>query len=88
MPTAAPTMPTSLIGASKQRLLPYFACSPCVQRNTPPKEAHILAEHDDIVVAAHHDIHRVADGLDHRLRGMIRLPPAGAGGADAAASAA
>jgi hypothetical protein len=37
MPTAAPTMPSSLIGASKQRLLPYFAWRPCVARKTPPK---------------------------------------------------
>ena len=38
MPIAAPTMPSSLIGASKQRLLPYFCCRPCVQRKTPPKK--------------------------------------------------
>ena len=37
MPIAVPTMPSSLIGASKQRLLPYFCCKPCVQRKTPPK---------------------------------------------------
>src|SRR3954463_4641083 len=37
MPTAAPTMPSSLIGVSKQRLLPNRCCSPAVQRNTPPK---------------------------------------------------
>ena len=38
MPTAAPTMPSSLIGVSKQRRVPYFACRPCVARNTPPKK--------------------------------------------------
>src|SRR3984957_17847815 len=37
MPIAAPTMPSSLIGVSKQRLAPYLRCSPLVQRNTPPK---------------------------------------------------
>src|SRR5215217_2078179 len=37
MPTAAPTMPSSLIGVSKQRLLPNRCCSPAVQRKTPPK---------------------------------------------------
>ena len=37
MPIAVPTMPDSLIGASKHRVLPYFACRPCVARNTPPK---------------------------------------------------
>jgi hypothetical protein len=37
MPTAAPTIPSSLIGVSKQRVLPYFACRPCVARKTPPK---------------------------------------------------
>src|SRR6478609_6683924 len=38
MPTAVPTMPSSLIGASKQRETPYFCWSPCVQRKTPPKK--------------------------------------------------
>jgi hypothetical protein len=37
MPTAAPTMPPSEIGASNTRDLPYFFCRPSVQRNTPPK---------------------------------------------------
>src|SRR5271168_3330303 len=37
MPIAAPTMPSSLIGVSKQRLAPYLRCNPSVQRNTPPK---------------------------------------------------
>jgi len=37
MPIAAPTMPASLIGASKQRVLPYFCWRPAVQRKTPPK---------------------------------------------------
>ena len=37
MPIAVPTMPDSLIGVSKQRVLPYFSCSPSVQRKTPPK---------------------------------------------------
>src|SRR5215207_1534619 len=37
MPMAAPMMPSSLIGVSKQRLLPNRCCSPCVQRKTPPK---------------------------------------------------
>ena len=37
MPIAVPTMPSSLIGASKQRLVPYFCWSPAVQRKTPPK---------------------------------------------------
>src|ERR1700691_1948874 len=37
MPIAAPTMPSSLIGVSKHRLVPYLRCSPLVQRNTPPK---------------------------------------------------
>ena len=37
MPIAVPTMPSSLIGASKQRLDPYFCCRPWVQRKTPPK---------------------------------------------------
>ena len=37
MPIAAPTMPPSAIGASNTREVPYFACSPSVQRNTPPK---------------------------------------------------
>jgi hypothetical protein len=29
------------------------------------EEANVLAEHDDIIVALHHDIHGVADRLDH-----------------------
>ena len=37
MPMAVPTMPASLIGASKQRVLPYFFWRPAVQRKTPPK---------------------------------------------------
>src|SRR3954469_5039312 len=37
MPIAAPTMPSSLIGASKQRSFPKRSCRPCVHRNTPPK---------------------------------------------------
>src|SRR5260370_16331611 len=37
MPIATPTMPDSLIGASKQRDLPYLRWRPSVQRNTPPK---------------------------------------------------
>ncbi len=37
MPMAAPTMPLSAIGESNTREVPYFACSPSVQRNTPPK---------------------------------------------------
>jgi hypothetical protein len=37
MPMAVPRMPDSLIGVSKQRVLPYFAWSPWVQRKTPPK---------------------------------------------------
>src|SRR5215203_344513 len=37
MPMAAPTMPSSLIGVTKHRLLPKRCCSPAVQRNTPPK---------------------------------------------------
>jgi hypothetical protein len=37
MPTAMPTMPPSAIGVSNTREAPYFACSPSVQRNTPPK---------------------------------------------------
>src|SRR3954453_8443762 len=38
MPTATPTMPSSLIGVSKQRFAPKRCCSPCVQRNTPPNQ--------------------------------------------------
>src|ERR1700733_4404055 len=38
MPIATPMIPDSLIGASKQRDLPYLRCSPSVQRNTPPKK--------------------------------------------------
>ena len=38
MPMAAPTMPPSAIGASKQRVRPCFFCSPSVPRNTPPKK--------------------------------------------------
>ena len=50
--------------------------------------ADILAEHDDVVVALHADIHRAADRLDHRdPRHRATPPPAGAGGAGAAASA-
>mgnify|MGYP002140450103 CR=1 FL=1 len=37
----APTMPDSLIGVSKQRVLPYFACKPAV-----------VAETDDYVAIA------------------------------------
>ncbi len=37
MPIATPTMPPSAIGVSNTRARPYFACSPSVQRNTPPK---------------------------------------------------
>jgi hypothetical protein len=37
MPMAVPTMPPSEIGASNTRDLPYLACRPSVQRNTPPK---------------------------------------------------
>jgi hypothetical protein len=37
MPTAVPTMPPSEIGASNTREVPYLACRPSVQRNTPPK---------------------------------------------------
>ncbi len=37
MPTAAPMMPLSEIGASNTREVPYFFCRPSVQRNTPPK---------------------------------------------------
>src|ERR1700733_1201741 len=38
MPIATPMIPDSLIGASKQRDLPYLRCSPSVQRKTPPKQ--------------------------------------------------
>ena len=41
------------------------ACRPCVQRNTPPKIADILAEDDDVLVALHRHVHGVADRLDH-----------------------
>src|SRR5918993_3688772 len=37
MPMAVPTMPSSLIGVSKQRLFPNRCWSPAVQRKTPPK---------------------------------------------------
>ena len=37
MPIATPTRPPSAIGVSNTREVPYFACSPSVQRNTPPK---------------------------------------------------
>ena len=63
---AAPTMPSSLIGVSKQRLLPNFCCSPCGAAEHAAEIADVLAEHDDVVVALHHDVHRVADRLDHR----------------------
>src|SRR5271166_125502 len=32
-----------------------------------PKEAHILTEHNDIVIMFHHHVYAVADGLDHGL---------------------
>src|SRR5262245_45776863 len=38
MPIATPTMPPSAIGVSNTRAAPYFACSPSVQRKTPPKK--------------------------------------------------
>ncbi len=41
--------------------------------------ADILAEDNDIVVAAHGDIHRVADRLDHGHARHLTPPPAGAG---------
>jgi hypothetical protein len=31
-----------------------------------PEIADVLAKHDDIVIARHHHVHRVADRLDHR----------------------
>ena len=67
MPTAAPTIPSSLIGVSKQRLLPYFCLQALGGAEDSAEEANVLAEHDNIVVAAHHDVHGVADGLDHGL---------------------
>ena len=60
-------MPSSLIGASKQRLLPYFACKPLRSAEYAAEEADVLAENDDVVVAAHHHVHGLADGLDHGL---------------------
>ena len=67
MPIAAPTMPDSLIGVSKQRLLPNFACRPFGATEHAAEVADVLAEHDDRVVAFHCHVMRVADRLDHRL---------------------
>jgi hypothetical protein len=36
MPIATPTMPISVIGVSKARVLPSVAWSPAVARKTPP----------------------------------------------------
>ena len=65
MPIAAPTMPSSLIGASKQRLLPYFCLQALGAAEHAAEIADILAEHDDVVVAPHRHVHGVADRLDH-----------------------
>ena len=59
-------MPSSLIGVSKQRLLPYFCCRPGGAAEHAAEIADVLAEHDDIVVARHRHVHRAADRLDHR----------------------
>ena len=66
MPMATPTMPHSLIGASKQRDLPYLRLQALGAAEHAAEIADILAEHDDPSSSAILHVHRVADRLDHR----------------------
>ena len=74
MPIAAPTMPDSLIGVSKQRVLPNRCCKPLRAAEHAAEVADVLAEHDDRVVTLHRHGVRVADRLDHRHRVTRQYP--------------
>ena len=66
MPTAAPMMPPSAIGASKHALAAVLGLQPLGAAEDAAEVADVLAEHDDVVVALHHHVHGRADGHVHR----------------------
>ena len=67
MPTAAPTMPELADRRIETAALAVFRLQPLRGAKDAAEETDVLAEHDDIVVAAHHHVHGVADGFDHGL---------------------
>jgi hypothetical protein len=67
-------MPDSLIGVSKQRVLPYLACRPWRAAEDAAEIADVLAEDDDIVVARHRHVHGAAHRLDHRHAWSYQYP--------------
>ena len=85
MPTATPTIPSSLIGASKQRCVAEPLLQSLRAAEHAAEVADVLAEHDDPLVALHRDRVRVADRLDHRHRRHVSTPPADAARASGAA---
>ena len=69
MPTAAPDDPQLADRRIEAAALAVFRLQALGGAKDTAEEADVLAEHDNIVVAAHHDVHGVADGFDHGLAG-------------------
>ena len=65
MPTAVPTIPPSLIGASKHAGLAELFLQPGGRAEHAAEIADVLAEHDDVGIALHHHAMGVVDRLDH-----------------------
>ena len=69
MPIAAPDDAELADRRVEAAALAVFRLQPLRAAKHAAEIADVLAEHDDVVVAPHHHVHRVADRLDHRLAG-------------------